>query len=184
MTAPLSACRSALWRGLLTSAPQAVLDEKGYVSEVRQNLVEGVGLADFEADFRQGDGNELQVKFRAAHSSAALAPLAERGDPLAERLVGDMYRTGRGVAQDFRKMADWYRKAATQGQVDVQAYLSMMYINGSLGVPRDYVLAYMWADLAAASRPADALLRDAVAGEMTQDQIAEAQRLARKLVAH
>ena len=30
-------------------------------------------MADFEADLRQGDGNELAGKFRAAHSSSALA---------------------------------------------------------------------------------------------------------------
>ena len=95
-----------------------------------------------------------------------------------------MYRIGRGVAQDLRKMADWYRKAATQGQVDAQMDLSMMYFNGTLGVPKDDVLAYMWADLAAASRPAAALIRDAVADHMTPDQIAEALRMARKLVAH
>jgi hypothetical protein len=32
-----------------------------------------VTLTDFEADLRQGDGNELEGKFRAAHSSCALA---------------------------------------------------------------------------------------------------------------
>ncbi|MGH6618390.1 MAG: PGN_0703 family putative restriction endonuclease, partial [Alphaproteobacteria bacterium] len=50
-----------------------MLDEKGYVSEACQNLIEGVRLVDFEADLRQGDGNELEGKFRAAHSSSALA---------------------------------------------------------------------------------------------------------------
>ena len=69
----LSACYSALRRGLLRSSPQAVLDKNGYVSEIRQNLIEGVYLSDFETDVRQGDGNELKSKFRAAHSSTALA---------------------------------------------------------------------------------------------------------------
>ena len=69
----LSACRSALAQGLSTSAPHTFLDEKGYVSEISENLVAGVRLDDFEADLRQGDGNELKTKFRAAHSSSALA---------------------------------------------------------------------------------------------------------------
>ena len=55
------------------STPKAALDNKGYVSEAIQNLIEGVHLNDFEADLRQGDGNELEGKFRAAHSSSALA---------------------------------------------------------------------------------------------------------------
>jgi hypothetical protein len=49
------------------------LDEKGYVGEAVANLIDGVALADFEEDLRQGDGNELAGKFRAAHSSSALA---------------------------------------------------------------------------------------------------------------
>jgi hypothetical protein len=68
-----NACRSALIHGFHRSAPKAALDEKGYVSEASQNLIEGVHLDDFEADLRQGDGNELEGKFRAAHSSSALA---------------------------------------------------------------------------------------------------------------
>jgi restriction endonuclease-like protein len=67
------ACYSALWDGFLRSVPQIELNEKGYVAEVSQNLIPGVYLGDFEADVRQGDGNELGAKFRAAHSSAALA---------------------------------------------------------------------------------------------------------------
>jgi hypothetical protein len=71
--APLNACRSALILGLLRSAPGIKVDGKGYVTSASQNLVEGVRLADFESDLRQGDGNEMEGKFRAAHSSAALA---------------------------------------------------------------------------------------------------------------
>lgn len=68
-----------------------MLDEKGYVSEVGQNLIEGVHLVDFEADLRQGDGNELEEKFRAAHSSSALAVntfAPFKSDPVALRLPG------------------------------------------------------------------------------------------------
>jgi hypothetical protein len=69
----LTACRTALAQGLRTASPNAVLDEKGYTSDLHHNLIEGVALEDFEADLRQGDGNELEGKFRAAHSSSALA---------------------------------------------------------------------------------------------------------------
>jgi hypothetical protein len=69
----LDACRSALVAGLQKTAPQAVLDSKGYVSEASLNLIEGVHLGDFESDLRQGDGNEMEGKLRAAHSSSALA---------------------------------------------------------------------------------------------------------------
>lgn len=68
-----AACLSALSRGFARSTPAIELDTKGYVAEAEQNLIEGVRLTDFEADLRQGDGNELEGKFRAAHSSSALA---------------------------------------------------------------------------------------------------------------
>src|SRR5438309_2888587 len=69
----LTACYSALWRGLRSCTPQIELDEKGYVAKVAENLVDRVSLGDFEPNLRSGDGNELAKKFRAAHSSAALA---------------------------------------------------------------------------------------------------------------
>jgi uncharacterized protein len=60
-----------------------------------------------------------------------------------------------------------------------------MYAEGQ-GVPQDYVLAYMWADLAASSAT-DAMIRDiavkdrdTVAANLTRAQIATAQRLAQE----
>jgi protein involved in temperature-dependent protein secretion len=48
------------------------------------------------------------------------------------------------------------------------------------GVPQDYVVAHMWFDLLAAQGDFKAANeRDKVAANMTPDQIAEAQRLAR-----
>ena len=53
--------------------PRVEVDTKGYVREFTENLLPTVRLADFEADLRAGDGNELAGKFRAVHSSSALA---------------------------------------------------------------------------------------------------------------
>lgn len=49
------------------------LDARGYAASAERNLVPGVRLEDIQADFAQGSGNELEGKFRAAHSSSALA---------------------------------------------------------------------------------------------------------------
>jgi acyl-CoA synthetase (AMP-forming)/AMP-acid ligase II len=102
----LTACRSALIHGLVRSAPQAVLDEKGYLSEAGQNLIEGVSLFDFEADLRQGDGNEMEGKFRAAHSSSALAVNTFayfKSDPAALRLP----RGGGFASLSFEPKCPW-----------------------------------------------------------------------------
>ena len=60
-----------------------------------------------------------------------------------------------------------------------------MYANGE-GVPRDYVLSYMWSNLAAAQGYETAQgNKDAVEERMTREQIAETQRLSREwLEAH
>ena len=49
------------------------LDARGYASSTELNLLPGVRLEDFQGDFAQGSGSELAGKFRAAHSSSALA---------------------------------------------------------------------------------------------------------------
>lgn len=53
--------------------PDTSLDPKGYVADFRDTLLPQVSLEDFEADLASGDGNELETKFRAAHSSSGLA---------------------------------------------------------------------------------------------------------------
>lgn len=50
-----------------------VLDDKGYAADFRDTLLPMVSPEDFEADLSAGNGNELQTKFRAVHSSSALA---------------------------------------------------------------------------------------------------------------
>jgi TPR repeat protein len=147
-------------------------------------------------------------------------PLAEAGDPHAEALLGQMYYRGRGVAQDDREAATWFRRAADQGDTTGQFFLGGMYSEGR-GVPQDYqesakwyeraavqgdgqaqynlglayargegvtqnlVKAHVWFNLSAArltdprGRTAAQKNRDQVAGEMSSDQLAQAQQMAR-----
>lgn len=53
--------------------PLEMLDARGYVPCAELNLLPGVRLEDIQGDFAQGSGNELAGKFRATHSSSALA---------------------------------------------------------------------------------------------------------------
>ena len=67
------------------------LDARGYAARAELNLVPGVRLEDIRADLEQGSGNELEGKFRAAHSSSALAVNTFgpwRKNPQALRLLG------------------------------------------------------------------------------------------------
>jgi hypothetical protein len=62
----------ALGLGLSRTKPGTTLSSSGYVQDPAENLLDDISLQDFEADLRQGDGKELEGKFRAAHSSTAL----------------------------------------------------------------------------------------------------------------
>jgi len=75
------------------------LNERGYAPSTELNLIPDVRMEDIRADFTQGTGNELEGKFRAAHSSSALAantfgPWRKNPQPL--HLLG---RTGFTVLQ-------------------------------------------------------------------------------------
>jgi hypothetical protein len=66
-------CTRALIDALHAARPELRLTEQGYVSTPEENTLPGVKLRQFASDLEQGDGNELEGKFRAAHSSSALA---------------------------------------------------------------------------------------------------------------
>jgi hypothetical protein len=74
----------------------------------------------------------------------------------------------------------WIRLAADQGLHDAQHFLGLTYENG-IGVSQNFVQAYKWYNLAGVNglEIADKD-RDALTKQMTPDQIAEAQQLARE----
>ena len=68
-----AACIFGLAQGLEHSRPDVVLDEQGYVPRAEDNLLPGQALDQFASDLQAGVGQELLGKFKAVHSSAALA---------------------------------------------------------------------------------------------------------------
>jgi len=85
-----------------------------------------------------------------------LLPLAEKGDVRAQCSLGDMYFTARGVKQDFKESAYWYRKAAEQGKASAQYDLGFILFYQSKGVPQDFKQASDWFRKAADQGYADA----------------------------
>ena len=72
-----------------------------------------------------------------------LLPLAREGNPEAAYGVADLYRSGRGVKQDFTQAARWYRVAAEQSHIVAQYNLAILYTVGR-GVPVDLAEARHW----------------------------------------
>ncbi len=109
---------------------------------------------------------------------------AEKGVPIAQVALGNCYALGEGVEQDLDAAAEWFHEAAVQGDADGQLKLAICYESGA-GVERNLTQAYMWYNLAAASKlqgTAASARRNqaALAGKMSREQIADAQRMSRE----
>lgn len=105
---------------------------------------------------------------------------AEQGDAEAQFNLGNAYDTGEGVPKDLGKAIEWYRKAAEQGNAKAQNNMGAAYHDGE-GVPKDLVRAHMWFNLAAASGEDGASdNRRKAESQMTKEQVAEAEKLARE----
>ena len=79
---------------------------------------------------------------------------AEKGVASAQWLYAELYRFGpedssSPVSKNMAESVKWYRRAAEQGFAKAQAGLGGLYFLGD-GVPKDYVEAYKWLNLALA----------------------------------
>ena len=102
---------------------------------------------------------------------------ASQGDPDAQVSLGQMYADGEGVHQNYTLAAKLYRRAAEHAQDFGGAgqgrnNLGLLYMEG-LGVPKDYVQAYIWFRLA----NVDTNLSFAKA-HMTAAQVLQAEQMA------
>jgi hypothetical protein len=68
---------------------------------------------------------------------------AERGHAVANALIGNLYRDGLGVAQDYGAAAQYYHRGAAAGSCSAMISLARMYHLGS-GVPENSAEAAKW----------------------------------------
>lgn len=144
--------------------------EQGHVkSQYQLGLMYDLGLGVSE------DGAQAVQWFRRA---------AEQGYVEAQYHLGFMYDTGKGVPEiGAQEAAQWYNRAAEWGLAEAQYALSQMYEKGD-GVQADNIQGYAWANLANVGGIEDAVtLRDEIAANLSETQLAEAQQLSRELEA-
>ena len=106
---------------------------------------------------------------------------AELGDAEAQYTLGYMYTKGQGVDQNYKEAIKWFTKAAEQGYAEAQYNLASMYYNGQ-GVTEDYIEAYKWTLLASMNGRDVSANKERFKSQMTNSQIAEAQRLVKEFV--
>jgi uncharacterized protein len=108
---------------------------------------------------------------------------AEQGNSGSQTFLGQMYASGKGVEQNFKEAVKWYRLAAEQGRLGGQLSLGKAYLNGH-GVTQDYIEGLKWYFIGGVEK-LDLWQKhiNHVKGQMTSDEIAEAQKLAREWMA-
>lgn len=124
----------------------------------------------------EGDGVFKDLAEGAKWHHAA----ADQGLASAQYSVGVMFDLGEGEPKDPSEAVRWYRKAAEQGHPEAECKLGLAYAN-ALGVETDVIEGYKWLNLAAARGVSEAAIaRNHLQRQMTPEQIAQAQKLARE----
>ena len=102
---------------------------------------------------------------------------AEQGHGDAAFNLAVMHQNGWGVPQDDTVANKWYEQAADKGNTEAQMALGRYYAMDFLDT-YDPVAAYKWFSLAEKLGDYDAMeKREFIAGRMTPEQLAEANRL-------
>ena len=86
------------------------------------------------------------------------------------------------TVQNYAGAARWFRRAAEQGHANAQAVLGSLYAVG-LGVPKDFVNAYVWVTLAlprleGRMRDRAIALKEELSALMSSAEIGEASKIA------
>jgi TPR repeat protein len=97
-------------------------------------------------EFREGVAAYEATNY--SHAFKKIMPFAEKGNRIAQHLVGKMYGKGQGTPTDKTQAAYWYKKAAIQGFEGSQHNLALLYMGGE-GVSKDPEQAAYWMRLAA-----------------------------------
>jgi TPR repeat protein len=111
-------------------------------------LWHGILASPAEADFNAG-----VAAYKKGDFAAAVAQFSADGRPASQYFLATMYYNGKGVPLDRKAAADWFRKAAEQGDTHAQYRLGIMYLKGD-GVSQDKKEASSWLRKAADSKDA------------------------------
>ncbi len=149
-------------------------DYAAALREFRPVAVRGNVLAQYKLGVMYNNGEGVPKDFHEAvnwfHRAASL------GYAPAQSSLGIKFEKGQGIGRNYGKAVEWYRHGAEQGYATAQYRLGRMYAQGR-GVRLDYTEAMAWFKLAAAQGHEDAATaRDAVATQLTAQQLADADR--------
>jgi uncharacterized protein len=88
-----------------------------------------------------------------AHAQISLTPPSVQNppadskpnnDPRAMTMLGELYANALGVKRDYAKAAEWYRRAADNGDREAMFALAMQYLSGRGGTPSNRQEGARW----------------------------------------
>lgn len=141
----------------------------------------GLTTGQFSVGFAYHFGRGTAVNYTEAVKWYRLA--ADDGLPQAQSFLASILMVGKGeVPADHIEGFKWFKKAAMTGHDRSQMGVAISYYTGR-GAPKDYVEAYAWANLAAASGKVERSkeLREDIEAKLSPEQIAEGQQRSKEL---
>ncbi len=147
------------------------------VAEWRPLAEQGLAEAQYNMGLMYDEGQGVSQDYKEAFKWYILS--AEQGDVKAQYNLGVMHYNGKGVVQDYSEALKWWRLAAEQDRAEAQFNLGVMYHKGE-GVTKNNLISHMWHSFAVLNGlKKSEEYRVKVTRNMTPEQIAEAQKLAR-----
>lgn len=141
----------------------------------------GFATGQFSVGFAYHWGRGTQINYTEAVKWYRLA--ADNGLPQAQSNLAAILMHGMGeVPADHIEGFKWFKKAAVTGHERSQMGVAIAYYTGR-GAPKDYVEAYAWANLAAASGKVERSkeLREDIEAKLSPEQVAEGQQRSKEL---
>ncbi|KAK3817141.1 MAG: hypothetical protein JOS17DRAFT_820513 [Linnemannia elongata] len=88
--------------------------------------------------------SQIAMGYTSNSSAFSWFPKAAlQGSPTAQSMVGRMYRSGKGVPQDYSEALSWLNKLSNHNDPDALREIGVMYLQGQ-GVPKSYLTAKEW----------------------------------------
>jgi len=140
----------------------------------RANAGDAVAAYSLGTRFASGSHNVIKDQPRAESlfqsAAAAIQPAAEKGDPIAQYMMGTMSHYGRGVPKSDTGATAWYRKSADQNYPPALATLANFYeyALGGLAFDGDKARTY-WQK---AAETGDAIVMSTYAGRLENSSAA------------
>src|SRR5262249_5544582 len=130
------------WEAKKQAIEQAMLAEQARITAEEQRALAEQQKKTAEEQRHQADGIlgkassiivDLQNQMNEDTKKKVFAIFqegADHGDAVSMRNLGISYYSGFGVAKDYAKTLEWWKKAADNGNADAMVNLGMLYDNG------------------------------------------------------